>query len=398
MMGKNSAAVRKKKCLIVYHFFAYYRLHILRELMHDEEWEFEMVSDATTVAGIKGIDPELSNVRLEEGGLRWTFVKNRPVLGRRLPFLWQSGLLARIRQDDYDAIIFLGSIYFISTWAALHVAKGMGKRVLFWTHGFLGKDGALLNCVRHLFYRQADCCLLYGEKAQKIMVDSGYYKPEQLRVIYNSLDYEPMERCRSLMTSLERSKLRRALFGSDDVPVVVAVGRVNRVKRFDLLLRAIALLREREVSCRCLIVGDGAELKVLKELALELALEDWVEFYGAAYGDEADRLLLASDLCVIPGDVGLSAMHAMSAGLPVISHDNFTRQMPEHEAIVEGETGSFYEYESIEDLASCIRGWVADARLLESARECCFRKVGTHFHARYQVRVIKESLVGLQDD
>ena len=50
----------KKKCLVVYHFFAHYRLHIMRELMQDSDWEFEMISDSETVGGIKGIDPELA--------------------------------------------------------------------------------------------------------------------------------------------------------------------------------------------------------------------------------------------------------------------------------------------------------------------------------------------------
>ena len=59
---------------------------------------------------------------------------------------------------------------------------------------------------------------------------------------------------------------------------------------------------------------------------------------------------MASDLCVIPGNVGLSAMHAFSVGLPVISHDNFDIQMPEFEAIIDSKTGSFYKHGNIEDL------------------------------------------------
>ena len=87
-MSKEKA--KKKKCLIVYHFFAHYRLHILRELMRDEEWDFEMVSDSQTAAGIKGIDPNLANVPIQEGGLRWSFVQNCMILGQRFPFLWQN--------------------------------------------------------------------------------------------------------------------------------------------------------------------------------------------------------------------------------------------------------------------------------------------------------------------
>ena len=385
---------KPKKCLVVYHFFAHYREHLMRELMQDPDWEFEMISDSKAVGGIKVIDPELAKLPTEAGGLRWNFVKNCSILGKRFPFLWQKGLLSRLSRQDYDAVIFLGSIYFLTTWIGMFKARRMGKQVLFWTHGFLGKDGGLLSRIRHAFYRRADCCLLYGERAKNIMWESGLYHPEQLKVIYNSLDYEPMERCRMTMTQEMRSKLRQSLFDHDAAPIIIAVGRINMVKRLDLLLRALAMLNDQQVAFSCLIVGDGCELESLQELASELNIDRRVRFHGAAYGDEVNRLLLASDLCVIPGDIGLSAMHSMSAGLPTISHNNLARQMPEHEAIVEGETGSLYEYESVPDLARCIQSWISNPERIEVARQACLDKVGIQFNIHYQVQTIREALAG----
>jgi glycosyltransferase involved in cell wall biosynthesis len=273
---------------------------------------------------------------------------------------------------------------------------------LFWTHGFLGKDGGLLSRIRHAFYRRADCCLLYGERAKNIMWESGFYRPEQLKVIYNSLDYEPMERYRLATTQEMRRKLRQSLFDDGTAPIIIAVGRINKVKRLDLLLRALALLQDEKVVFRCLIVGNGSELESLKVLASELKVDSHVLFHGAAYGNEVNRLLLASDLCVIPGDIGLSAMHSMSAGLPTISHNNLARQMPEHEAIVEGETGSLYEYESVPDLAKCIQSWISNPQRIEVAQQACLDKVGTQFNKHYQVKMIREALAvskyGCQDN
>ena len=366
----------------------------MRELMQDPDWEFEMISDSKTVSGIKLIDPELAKLPTEAGGLRWNFVKNCSILGKRLPFLWQKGLISRLSRQDYDAVIFLGSIYFITTWIGMFKARRMGKQVLFWTHGFLGKDGGLLSRIRHAFYRRADCCLLYGERAKNIMWESGFYRPEQLKVIYNSLDYEPMERYRLATTQEMRRKLRQSLFDDSTAPIIIAVGRINKVKRLDLLLRALALLQDERVVFRCLIVGNGSELESLKVLASELKVESHVLFHGAAYGDEVNRLLLASDLCVIPGDIGLSAMHSMSAGLPTISHNNLERQMPEHEAIVEGETGSLYEYESVPDLAKCIQSWISNPQRIEVAQQACLDKLGTQFNKHYQVKMIREALAG----
>ena len=390
--------MRRKKCLIVYHFFAHYRLHLMRDLMAHTEWDFEMVSDSETEAGICGIDPALAGVPIEDGGLRWSFVKNRRPLGRRLPFLWQDGLVERLKHDDYDAVIFLGNMYFLSTWYVICKLRKAGKHVLFWTHGMLGKDGWFVSRIRHTFYSRVDCCLLYGERARKLMCESGFYQKDQLQVIYNSLDYGSMNRCREAMTSESRAGVREELFSDSSLPIVVAIGRVTRAKRFDLLLQALFVLDQKKIRYNCLIIGDGPELLNIKDAASTLGLESRVCFYGTAYGDEANQLMLASDLCVIPGDVGLSAMHAMSAGLPVVSHNAFERQMPEHEAIEEGKTGSFYAHDSVEDLAEKIEWWLSSPQRLSTARLDCLEQVDGRFNATYQVEKICEALETLGDD
>ncbi|MEZ4897633.1 MAG: hypothetical protein R2806_12390 [Saprospiraceae bacterium] len=57
-----------------------------------------------------------------------------------------------------------------------------------------------------------------------------------------------------------------------------------------------------------------------------------------------------SAVCVSPGNIGLTGVHSMSFGCPVISHNNFVEQMPEFEIIREGETGYFFQQNNILDL------------------------------------------------
>lgn len=384
---------RKRKCLIVYHFFAHYRLHLLQHLMDSNDWDFELVSDSKTVAGIKGIDPALADINVSAGGLRWSFVRNWYVLGVNRHILWQHGLIKRLKSVDYDAVIFLGSIHFLTTWIGQWIVRRKGKRVIFWTHGFLGKDNAFLAFLRHQMYSRSDFCLLYGNRARNLMLASGRYKESQLRVVYNSLDYSSMERLRISFKETDRVLLRRRLFeGFEELPILIAIGRVNAVKRVDLLLEAVAKINSSERKVNCLIVGDGLELPKLKEMASALNFNDSIRFFGAAYGKEADKLLLSSDICVIPGNVGLSAMHAHSAGLPVISHDAAERQMPEHEAIVEGVTGSLFKYGCSSSLADVLLAWIMDKRRIEVAKKSCRGVVEEKYNHLYQTRIIMETL------
>ena len=52
--------------------------------------------------------------------------------------------------------------------------------------------------------------------------------------------------------------------------------------------------------------------------------------------------------------------YARLSAIPVISHDKFDIQMPEYEAIIDDLTGSFYEYNNIDDLVLKIHHWIKD--------------------------------------
>ena len=67
----------KRKCLIVYPYFALYRKHVFDALFDsDFGWEFELVGDKKCYFDIKGIDPDLANIPLDQGGYNWTFAKH----------------------------------------------------------------------------------------------------------------------------------------------------------------------------------------------------------------------------------------------------------------------------------------------------------------------------------
>ncbi len=62
-----------------------------------------------------------------------------------------------------------------------------------------------------------------------------------------------------------------------------------------------------------------------------------------------------ASVCVSPGNIGLTAIHALSFGCPIITHNNFAEQMPEFESIKPSKTGYFYQQGDIADLKDKIR-------------------------------------------
>ncbi|MGC3973858.1 MAG: glycosyltransferase [Nitrospira sp.] len=310
--------------------------------------------------------------------------------------VWQRGLIRLSLQRDIDVMIFLGNANFLSTWVAALLAKLTGKRVLFWTHGWLQHERGMKAMFRNLFYRCADGLLLYGHRAKKIGVQNGF-AAETLYVVYNSLDYHTQRQIR-VGTSHDRLKrIRRQLFPDSQAPILICTGRLVKPKDFGLLLEAMALLQEQGFESCLLLVGEGPERTFLTERSKQLGLT--VNFYGHCY-DEARlaELIMSANVTVSPGQIGLTAMHSLAYGTPVITHNDPDSQGPEWEAIIPGETGDFFKRGDVSDLANTIHKWCLRAWPDTNVSRACTALIEDYYNPLFQKTIIERSVVGLPAD
>jgi glycosyltransferase involved in cell wall biosynthesis len=69
-------------------------------------------------------------------------------------------------------------------------------------------------------------------------------------------------------------------------PLVVAVGRLVPVKRFDLLMQALVQAKARVPELQAIIIGEGYERSALEALRAELGAADWLHMPGRVNDDE----------------------------------------------------------------------------------------------------------------
>lgn len=105
-------------------------------------------------------------------------------------------------------------------------------------------------------------------------------------------------------------------------PIVLGVGRLTEQKRFDLLIKAFALIKRRDAQL--IILGDGVDRGSLIKLIAELDLSDRVSLPGfvtdvAEQYWQADVFVLTSRYEGLPAVV----LEAMAANCPVLSTDCF---------------------------------------------------------------------------
>ncbi len=135
----------------------------------------------------------------------------------------------------------------------------------------------------------------------------------KLRRLYNGIELESFE----VPPSQQRSANR-----------VLAVGRLVEKKGFDVLLDALALLRDREIPFEATILGDGDSRSALLAQLEELDLTDKVELPGALPLEEIREHMGSATVfclpCVIGEDGNRDALptvllEALASGLPAIS-------------------------------------------------------------------------------
>lgn len=373
------------KVALVYDFFPHYRGAIMRELLNHSRHDYLLVADE------KPIDPTIKPWPVEDPA-RFVSAPYRRLFG---PCHVQTGLLPLALRRDIGAIVFMAYPNFLTTWLSALVARWSGKRVYFWTHGWNRSERGPKAWLRRRFYRLADGLLLYGHLAKSFGIQHGF-PPERLHVIYNSLDYERQRRIRDAICPGELAALRARHFARPELPLAVCSARLIRACRFDLLLAAQRQLRDEGHPINVLLIGDGPERAALQREAETSELP--VCFHGACYEEMMlARLLAAAHVTVSPGKVGLTAMHSLAYGTPVITHDDPEAQGPEWEAIVPGRTGEFFRQGDAADLARVIRRWTAAAPTAEM-RAACQRVIEHHYTPRFQRRAIDRAVSGAPAD
>ncbi|MBK8852985.1 MAG: glycosyltransferase family 4 protein [Saprospiraceae bacterium] len=362
---------RNKKTVAILNFAPVYRKTIY--LLMEDKLGCDFYFGDKTLADVKKLDYSLFSNKVNELKFVRLF-KN---------FNWLSGSIS-LSFKPYTNYIMTGEPYCISSWFVLILNRILGKKSIVWTHGWYGNEGKVKAWVKRLYFGLTDIILLYGEYAKKKMMEVGF-DDKKLHVIYNSLDYE-------MHTELFGESLKEDIYQrhfGNMLPVVLFIGRLVRTKKLELLIKSQKISASKGQPFNVVIIGGGEDEQRLKELS---KTDDAYFWYVGPLYDEATigKFLFNADLCVSPGNVGLTAIHALTFGLPVITHNNFLAQMPEFEAITPGKTGMFFKENDEEDLYNKIVEFLENQSNKDETRTQCRKIIAEHYNPHEQVKIFKK--------
>lgn len=165
--------------------------------------------------------------------------------------------------------------------------------------------------------------------------------------------------------------------------LLLTVGRLQRRKGHDLVIKALASLRSELHNMKYLIVGDGDERARLEALAVDAGVGDLVTFAGGVPAETLPDYYGAADLFVHPNRVdgvdvegfGIVFLEAAAAGLPTIG--GTTGGSPD--AVEAGITGLLVSGTDVAELASAIRTLASSVVLRRQMGEAGKARVTRHF-------------------
>ncbi len=170
-----------------------------------------------------------------------------------------------------------------------------------------GRLPGFMRQLYRLLYRNSDHVICLSGAMAKDLAQALGIDDEQIAVLPNPVDFEGI-----------RAAANEPAMQNRAGPQLLAVGRLSREKGFDLLLRALIIVRKRFPETHLILAGAGPQETALKLLCRELGLEKAVYFAG--HVDQPYKYFAGTTLFVLPSrheGMPNALLEAAAAGLPL---------------------------------------------------------------------------------
>ena len=201
--------------------------------------------------------------------------------------------------NKYDCIVPVFDPHWLNCFFLPLLTK---KPVIFWGHGV--GHSKLISYVRRRVGKKAKALIAYDEAGKQSLIDIGM-NPQKLFIAPNTMHvYNTIN------------------FAEEEKNEILYVGRLQKRKELDLLIRCFANIQERlPKNIRLKILGNGDDILLeLKELVEKHNLTNKVIFVKGTTDQKKLAQQFKKAYCYAsPGHVGLGVLHSFAYGVPVIT-------------------------------------------------------------------------------
>lgn len=218
------------------------------------------------------------------------------------PFFLQSEILTEVRNKKFDYIIAMFDLRWIFNILASYFYNTNAKFI--WWGAWL-TNSAVANFVRTYLSKKHNS-ILYTKEAKESFENAGV-NPKLLYVANNTFDVG--ERIKAYESPVKDS--------------ILFVGSLDTRKELKIVLVAFSRVIAKIEGLKFHIIGDGGEIKNLKNLSIELGISENVLFHGHISDTKVlKKFYEKAIVSVSHGQAGLAVLQSLGYGVPFITKIN----------------------------------------------------------------------------
>ena len=164
-------------------------------------------------------------------------------------------------------------------------------------------------------------------ESSEVIVNSNFMKNdiqrifglpfEKIKVIPNGIDLKKFD-------GIKKDYEFRRRFAADNEKIILSLGRLVFEKGIQHLIYAMPKILSNYNDAKLVIVGKGGMIDELKQITVNLGIQDKVYFTGYMAGNDVQKMYKVSDVAVFPSTYepfGIVALEAMLGGTPTVVSD-----------------------------------------------------------------------------
>lgn len=311
------------------------------------------------------IDKDISPILIKRRCRVFNIEFQRSPLSKKNYFAYKE-LKKLINRESYDIVHTHTPV--ASFIARLVCKKNPNIKSIYTAHGFHFYKGAPIK--NWLFFyplekwlsRFTDCLITINNEDYNVALNKKF-KAKEIKKIHgvgvNLSKFYPV-------SDQEKRNLRRKHGFNENDFILIYPAELNTNKNQLLLINAVNLIKDKVLSLRLILAGNGPLFDHYKKRVTELNLSNNIILAG--YRKDIDELLQLSDVSVassIREGLPVNIMEAMACGLPIVA----TKNRGHRELIKHGQSGYLVDLEKTREFADSIYKLYLDKKRREEMGE-----------------------------
>lgn len=280
-------------------------------------------------------------------------VNYKPLCFKNLIF--ESGLGSVILKCKPDIVIFSCNTRSILSIPLMLYLKFRGVKVFSWgMFHRIGPSKLTSNILFWLYAVLSEKALCYSKTGARHLL-SMCLPPDKIKIIGTAIDEsKPIHESNSINEkSLNAIRLK---YNLNNNKTVLQVVRLSSIKKPLLTIEVAKILVSEDPEYKFILIGEGELKETIENLILKYNLKNNVFLLGSIYSESELALYFkTASVFVMPTCIGLSAHHAMSYSLPIVTDDSIAYQASEFDILSPGLNSLTYRQGDLRDFSNKIK-------------------------------------------